>query len=294
MFKEIRIFNITAIPGVIGMVTFINFLPTKFANTQFLFVNNLLVQTILRTSDYRTFQIIRESKIVSTLLFMMLSSSIMGLMALTAGQNHRYWSVKRSEFIDCSKKKNEFVSRYAQVFDGKKSANDSTDSMGEKMDLFKELIKKVGINTEIRCVCILPLRFSLYERPLHRVSFERLHWADCLQACWSNVSATMSLVYNLMTCLPTSMFSEIIFPFSKSSIRQKWVCSCRASKYSRTALNYWGRAFLDSWYRSCEISIINCWDFSSCTAHPFKYSIFYWTSWLRAKYRFVMRFWPDF
>lgn len=93
MYKEIRIFNIAAVPAFIGMITFLNFLPTKFANVQFLFVNNLLVQTILRTSDYKTFQIIRESKIISTVLFMMFSSLIMGLMALTVGEKHRYWLV---------------------------------------------------------------------------------------------------------------------------------------------------------------------------------------------------------
>lgn len=80
-------------PAFIGGLAFIPALPPKFANLQILLVNNLFIQTIFRIFDFKIFRMVRESKILSTILFMVISSIIMGLIACTAGETQRKWLV---------------------------------------------------------------------------------------------------------------------------------------------------------------------------------------------------------
>ncbi|XP_037033086.1 uncharacterized protein LOC119072057 [Bradysia coprophila] len=127
MCDGIRYFNMSCIPMLVSLLICVNHLPPKFAKIQYLFVNNLLVQTLLRTSDNQTVKLIRESRMVSTVLFMALSSCIMGLMGLMTEESHRYW--------------------YAQNFEHKKSEKESESELIEKMDLLKDLIYKQVMST---------------------------------------------------------------------------------------------------------------------------------------------------
>lgn len=74
-------------------------MPRNYANLQFLFANNLLVQTMLRMFDYQPIKIVRESRIFSTILFMVISGCIMGLMALITDKDVRYWLVNELSFL---------------------------------------------------------------------------------------------------------------------------------------------------------------------------------------------------
>lgn len=144
MCKKVRFYNLCAVPTSIGVTTFINFLPPKFANLQFLFINNLLVQTIFRTSDLKSFRLVRESKILSTLLFMSFSSLIMGLMALTAGERHRYWLVYTlNAQVGYVLTIMQINLRYAQNNETMKCKKGSQEWTAEEKALLKDLIYKV-------------------------------------------------------------------------------------------------------------------------------------------------------
>ncbi|KAG4071889.1 hypothetical protein HA402_006050 [Bradysia odoriphaga] len=125
MCNGIRYFNMSSIPMLVSLLICVDHLPPKFAKIQYLFVNNLLVQTLLRTSDNQTVKSIRESKMVSTMLFMALSSCIMGLMGLMTEESHRYW--------------------YAQNFEHKKSENESEmNIIAENCGHNDEYSEKIG------------------------------------------------------------------------------------------------------------------------------------------------------